>query len=278
MTHHDDQLVADLERKANELRLRVLDMVQTAQSGHLGGSFSAAEILTSLYLHHLRIDASRPDWEDRDRFLLSKGHAAPMLYCALAAAGFFPSEELGTFRHLGSRLSGHPERGHTPGVEMTSGPLGHGIGVGIGMALAGRLGGKGWRVYVLVGDGEMQAGAIWEAAMAAAKYHLANLTVIVDCNGVQLDGPVREIMPLEPIVEKWSAFGWHVREVNGHSVRELLDALDKSSDICRGPSAIIAHTVKGMGVSFMEHQSSWHGKVPSSEEYLLAAGELRARL
>jgi transketolase len=278
LNEHSEQLVREMSRKAQQFRLQVLDMVFGVQSGHLGGSFSAAEIMTCLYFHHLRLDPARPDWPERDRFLLSKGHAAPMLYTILAARGFFPWEELKTFRQLDSRLAGHPERCRTPGIDMSAGPLGHGVSVGTGLALAARLSNQPWRTYVLVGDGEMQAGILWEGAMAASKYRLDNLTVIVDANDVQLDGRVHDIMPLEPVLDKWRAFGWHVLEVDGHNVRHILDALDMARDVRGRPTAIVAHTIKGKGVSFMENQSTWHGKAPNREQYEQAQAELREGL
>ena len=201
-------------------------MVYQAQSGHLGGSFSAAEIMAAMYFHQLRIDPENPNWPDRDRFIVSKGHCAPVYYPSLAWAGFFPSEWLETFRQVGSKLQGHPDRNKVPGVDMNSGPLGHGLSVGVGLALSGRLRGARYRTYVLLGDGESAAGVVWEAAMTASKYQLDNLTAILDYNGVQLDGRVCDVMPLEPVCDKWRAFGWHVIEIDGHNMCEILDALD----------------------------------------------------
>ena len=278
MPHYDEQQLSDLSVKAQKFRVQVLDMVFEAQSGHLGGSFSAAEIITCLYFHHLRIDPARPDWADRDRFLLSKGHATPMLYTVLAARGYFPREELKTFRRIDSRLAGHPERMRLPGIDMGSGPLGHGVSVGVGLALAARLDCRSWRTYVMLGEGELQAGICWEGAMAGAKYRLDNLTAIVDFNGVQLDGRVQEIMPLGPMVDKWRSFGWHTLEIHGHNVRQILEALDTSCDIQSRPTVIIAHTTKGKGVSFMENQSAWHGRPPNPEEHERARSELEGRL
>jgi transketolase len=271
---HSEDLVHYLCEKARLLRRKVLDMVFEAQTGHLGGSFSAAEIVTALYFHHLRIDPANPGWPERDRFLLSKGHAAPLLYAALAARGYFPWSELDTFRRLGSRLAGHPELRSTPGVDMSSGPLGHGISVGVGLALAARLNRKAYRTYVLVSDGELQSGILWEGAMAAAKFWLDGLTVILDFNGVQLDGRVADIMPIEPVVDKWRAFNWRVFEVDGHDMAAVLDALDRVCDSPDGPTVIVAHTTKGKGVSFMEGQASWHGKPPNKEQYAQAVLDL----
>lgn len=235
---------------------------------------SAAEIVTALMFHHLRIDPKQPNWPDRDRFLLSKGHAAPVLYAALAHLGFFSIEELETLRRLDSRLQGHPDRLRTPGVEMTSGFLGHGIAIGVGLALAARLDGARWKVCVLVGDGEIQAGVIWEGAMAAAKFKLGNLTTIVDYNHMQLDGPVDEIMPVEPLGDKWRSFGWRVREINGHNMRQILEALDEADQVQDRPSVILAHTTKGKGVSFMEGEHRWHSRAPTKDEYSRAVSEL----
>ena len=271
---HSEKLVKELSKIAWILRKDVIDMIHRAGSGHPGGSLSAAEIVTALIFHHLNIDPKNPQMPERDRFLLSKGHAAPLLYAALARRGFFPLEELKTFRQLDSRLQGHPDRLKTPGVEMTSGILGHGVAVGVGLALAARIDNAKWRVYVLVGDGEIQAGVIWEGAMMASKYRLGNLTVIVDFNKVQLDGPVHEIMPIQPVAEKWKAFGWHVTEIDGHNMREILDTLDEMDNIQDQPKVIIAHTIKGKGVSFMEGKSYWHGRAPNDEQYLQAMREL----
>jgi len=278
MGYHSEELVAELSSVAIDLRRTVVEMVHRAESGHPGGSLSPAEIVAVLYFHQLRIDPDRPEWRNRDRFILSKGHAAPLLYAALARRGFFSVEELATLRQLGSRLQGHPDRLKTPGVEMTAGFLGHGISIGVGLALAARLNEMDYRTYVLVGDGETQAGVIWEGAMEAAKYRLSNLTVILDYNDVQLDGPVHEIMPIAPVVDKWRAFNWAVIEVNGHNVRQVLEALDAARDIHHCPTIIVAHTTKGKGVSFMENQSAWHGRAPSDEEYAQALAELRGEV
>jgi transketolase len=274
MGYHSEELVAELSSVAMDLRRAVVEMVHRAGSGHPGGSLSPAEIVAALYFHQLRIDPDRPEWPSRDRFILSKGHAAPLLYAALARRGFFSVEELATLRQLGSRLQGHPDRLKTPGVEMTAGFLGHGISIGVGLALAAQLNGMDYRTYVLVGDGETQAGVIWEGAMEAAKYRLSNLTVILDYNDVQLDGPVHEIMPIAPVVDKWRAFNWAVIEINGHNVRQVLEALDAAKDIHHRPTIIVAHTTKGKGVSFMENRSAWHGRAPTDEEYAQALAEL----
>ena len=275
MTFHSEALVTHLSLRVEQLRIQVLKMVYGAQSGHLGGSFSAAEIMAAMYFHHLRLDPKRPDWPNRDRFIVSKGHCAPVYYASLAEAGFFPKEWLKSFREMGSKLQGHPDRNKLPGVDMNSGPLGHGLSVGVGLALSGRLRGAGYRTYVLLGDGESQAGIVWEAAMTASKYKVDSLTAMLDYNGVQLSGPVCGVMPLEPLVDKWQAFGWHVMEIDGHNMRQVLDALDAVSGIHGKPTIIIAHTVKGKGVSFMENDCAWHGKAPNEEEFGRALSELQ---
>ena len=290
MHQHTDELALDLARKAQHLRIDVLEMVYRAQTGHLGGPYSAAEIIAALYFHHLRIDPERPTWAERDRFLLSKGHAAPILYAVLARRGFFPVEELSTFRNFPTRLEGHPDM-KLPGVEMVAGPLGHGIAVGAGMAwslsrgvakpsAASAPSSRAARasVYVLLGDGELDAGIVWEGAMFAAKARLGNLTAIVDTNGIQQTGATVDVMPTEPLAERWHAFGWHVQEVHGHNLREVLDALDHADEVHARPSVIIAHTTKGRGVSYMEYDHRWHGGQPNAEQYELALSELRASL
>ena len=290
MHYHSEGLIKDLSARAQALRIHVLNMVYSAQSGHIGGAFSCAEIIAALYFHHLRLDPSRPDWPERDRLLFSKGHACAMLYAALAERGFFPVEELMTFRKLDSRLQGHPDCAKTPGVEVCAGPLGHGVAVGVGMALALKLGGKPSsfsapsarastaRVYVVLGDGEINAGVIWEGAMAAAKYRLGNLTAILDYNGIQQTGATADVMPTEPIADKWQAFGWHVQEVHGHNVGEVLNALDRADEVHARPSVIIARTTKGKGVSFMEYDNRWHGMAPNPEQYAKALAELEEGL
>lgn len=277
MRLHSEGLITNLTDLGRKLRCQVIEMIYCAQSGHPGGSLSAADIVAALYFHHLRIDPRRPDWPERDRFILSKGHAAPLLYAGLSERGFFAQECLTTLRCLDSTLQGHPDRIRTLGVDMTTGVLGHGLAVGAGLALAARLDKANYRTYVLLGDGEIQAGVIWEAAMTAAKYSLDNLTAILDCNDVQLDGPVREIMPLEPLKDKWESFGWHTVEIDGHDMRQILDALDEATHTHTRPTIIIAHTVKGKGVSFMENKSTWHGRAPTEEEYKIAMAELQGQ-
>lgn len=289
MYAHSEALVRDISAKAQVIRMNVLKMVYNAQTGHIGGAFSVAEILASLYFHHLRVDPANPGWDDRDRLLFSKGHACAALYSALAHRGFFPVDELMTFRQFDSRLQGHPDRIKTPGVEICAGPLGHGIAIGAGIALAQTLrvrGGKpssstapsarasGSRIYVVLGDGEINAGIVWEGAMTAAKYRLGNLTAIVDYNGIQQTGATADVMPTEPIADKWQSFGWHVQEIHGHNVLEILNALDRADEVHARPSVIIARTTKGKGVSFMEYDHRWHGMSPNPAQYEKAMQEL----
>jgi len=266
----------ELERIANELRILTLKAVYNAQSGHIGGSFSSAEIITVLYFYKLKINPKDPLWEDRDRFILSKGHAAPMLYSALAKRSFFSEEELvNSLRKIGSRFQGHPDMRKTPGVEMTTGSLGQGLSVAIGIALGAKyIDKKSFRVYTLLGDGELNEGQVWEAFMSASKYKLDNLVCICDRNRVQLDGYTEEIMPLEPLKLKIEAFGWEVLEIDGHNIEAIIKALDYAETVKNKPTCIIAHTVKGKGVSFMENTHKWHGKPPNREEYEEALKEL----
>lgn len=250
-------------------------MVATAGSGHPGGSLSAVELLVGLYFAHLRHDPQQPNDPDRDRFLLSKGHATPVFYSVLAEAGYFDPQLLSSFRKFGSPLQGHPSlQDKLSGVEIPGGSLGHGLALGLGMALANRLDSRPGRVYVLLGDGELQEGEIWESAMAAAHYRVSNLTAIVDANGIQQDGMVRDIMNIEPLVEKWQAFGWEAREIDGHDLNEVINAYHWASGVQTGPAVIIARTVKGRGVSFMEHTFAWHGKAPSGKQLDQARIEL----
>jgi transketolase len=260
-----------LEAKAKEIRRHIIKMIAKAGSGHPGGSLSASDIITVLFFNKMRYDPKRLDWENRDRFILSKGHAAPALYAALAEAGFFSLDELKKLRKINSLLQGHPSK-ITPGVEICSGSLGQGLSVANGMALAAKVDKKDYHVYVLLGDGEVQEGQIWEAAMTAAHYRLDNLTAILDRNRLQIDGSTEDIMSLEPLADKWKAFGWDVIEVNGHSFEELIDAMNMKSE---KPKMIIAHTIKGKGVSFMEHVVDFHGKAPTAEEAEKALGELQ---
>jgi len=269
-----DLSVAELERMAKKLRRHVITMIATAGSGHPGGSLSAADIVTSLYFKIMRHDPKNPQWPDRDRFILSKGHAAPILYAALAECGYFPINELSTLRKLDSRLQGHTDRLLTPGVEMSSGSLGQGLSFGIGIALASKLDARDYQVYVLLGDGECDEGQIWEAAMAAAHYKIDNLTAIVDYNEIQLAGRTCDIMNLEPLADKWRSFNWHVLDINGHDINQILQATKKAKEIKQRPTVIIAHTIKGKGVSFMENNVDFHGKAPTPEETERALKEL----
>lgn len=268
--------VGEIQVIADRLRRRTLDMVWHAQAGHPGGSFSLAEILACLYFRVLRIDPAKRDWPDRDRFILSKGHAAPIYYATLAERGFFPPEALDTYDELNSILQGHPDM-RTPGVDMSSGSLGQGLSPGIGMALGARLRGKDFRVYVVLGDGEIQEGQVWEAAMAASAYRLDNLTAIVDWNKIQLSDFIEKAMPMDPVPDKWRAFGWQVRECDGHDVAEILHALEELRQVRGRPTLLLAHTVKGKGVSFMENNPAWHAKAPNEQEYLQARTELAVR-
>ena len=274
------QTAEDTAKTAHQLRVDVLEMIYNAQTGHLGGSLSAAEIIATLYYHELNVSPDNPEWPDRDRFVLSKGHAAPVLYAALADMGFFSRDELASLRQVGSMLQGHPDMRKTPGVDMSTGSLGQGLSAAIGMALAARLDGKQYHVWALLGDGELNEGQVWEAASFASFHGLCNLTAIVDLNRVQLDGTTDCILCMKPVAAKWKAFGWDVIEVDGHSVAELLQAYDmvktqraESAGETR-PTAILAHTVKGKGVSFMENQAAWHGNVPSAEQFDAAMEEL----
>jgi transketolase len=270
----EQEKISWLKEKAREIRAHIIRMTAAAGSGHPGGSLSAADIVTTLYFHLMRVDPGNPSWPDRDRFILSKGHAAPLLYAVLAERGFFPPEELLTLRKLGSRLQGHPDMKSLPGVEMTTGSLGQGLSAGNGMALAAKLDGRDYRVFVLLGDGEIQEGMVWEAAMAAAHYRLDNVTAFLDHNGLQIDGPVTEVMSPEPVAEKWNAFGWHVQVIDGHDYKQIISAVETARQVKGRPQMIIAETCKGKGVSFMENQVDWHGTAPKAEEAERALAEL----
>ncbi len=256
--------IAKLESIAKNTRKLILEAVTEAGSGHPGGSLSAVELLVALYFYKMRHDPKNPKWEDRDRFILSKGHAAPLLYSILAEAGYFPIDELKTLRKLGSRLQGHPDF-KTPGVEYCGGSEGIGLSVATGIALAAKLDKKQFRTFVLLGDGELQEGQVWEAAMAAVKFKLDNLTAIVDRNGIQQDGFTEQIMPLEPLAAKWRAFNWHVIQIDGYNFEQIIKALDRAEETINRPTVIIAHTTKGKGVSFMEWAPEWHGKAPKKD-------------
>ncbi len=265
----------ELVTKARKLRHHVIEMISRAKSGHPGGSLSAADIITALYFNILSHDPQNPQWQERDRFVLSKGHAAPVLYAALAESGYFPLDELSTLRKIGSRLQGHTDRSLTPGVEMSAGSLGQGLSFGVGMSLAAKLDSADYHIFVMLGDGECDEGQVWEAAMSAAHFKTNNLTAIVDHNKIQLDGRCQDVMSLEPLAEKWRAFNWHVTEIDGHDFKQILPALKMTKEYNKGPTAIIAHTIKGKGVSFMENNVEFHGKAPNQDETVLALKELK---
>jgi transketolase len=266
---------AALERVAREIRLSIIRTTHAAGCGHTGGSLSEVEILTALYFRIMNIDPSRPGMPDRDRFILSKGHSTPGYYSVLARRGYFPESVLETFDRVGSMLQGHPDMRKTPGVDMSTGSLGQGLSVGIGMALGGAANRQSFMTWVLLGDGELQEGQVWEAAMYAGSHRVRRLVAVVDLNRVQLVGRTAEVLDLEPLADKWRAFGWQVRECDGHVMAEVIEALEAAkADSLEGPSVVIAHTVKGKGVSFMEGRYEWHGKAPNDEEYEKAFREL----
>jgi len=261
-----DQQIRELEDTARHLRVEILKMLHTSQSGHTGGSLSAIDVMTVLYYQRMRHDSSNPAWEDRDFFVLSKGHAAPALYACLAGCDYFPREDLKTLRRLGSHLQGHPDMNKTPGVDVCTGSLGQGISQAVGLALAARLASRPSRVYTLLGDGEVQEGLVWEAVMSAAHYGLGNLCAIVDQNGLQIDGATKDVMNVGPLGPKFLAFNWHVLEVDGHDIQAISRAFDEAEAETERPTAIIARTVKGKGVSFFEHKASYHGVAPNDDE------------
>ena len=269
-----NEKIQSLQERAKAIRRHIITMLGEAGSGHPGGSLSAADIISVLYFDTMKLDREKPDWTERDRFVLSKGHAAPVLYAALAEKGYFPVEELKTLRKLGSRLQGHPDMKKLPGVEMSTGSLGQGFSTAIGMALGLRLDGGDQRVYALLGDGEVQEGQIWEAAMAAGHFKLDNLTAFLDYNNLQIDGPCDVVMNVAPLPEKWRAFNWHVIEIDGHDISQILQALAEAQATKGKPSMIIAKTLKGKGVSFMENQVGWHGNAPKPEQVEQALAEL----
>ena len=267
--------VKELEQMAVVIRCDIIDMICTAAAGHPGGSLSAADVVTALYFRIMRIDPQNPDWPDRDRFILSKGHACPVWYAALAERGYFDKSHLKTLRQMGSILQGHPDMRKTPGIDMTAGSLGHGLSAGLGMALSGKLQQKDYHVFVIIGDGESQEGSIWEASMAAPNFKLDNLTAILDYNHLQNDYSVDDIMPIHPAVDKWQAFGWHVLDIDGHDMAQVVAALEEAKSHKGKPTMIIANTVKGKGVSYMENVCEWHGRAPCQEEADQALEELR---
>ena len=266
---------AELEKKANEVRQSIVTALHSAKSGHPGGSLSAADIMTYLYFEEMNVDPKNPKMADRDRFVLSKGHVAPALYSVLAHKGYFPVGDLVTLRHTGSYLQGHPDMKHIPGVDMSAGSLGQGLSCAVGMAQAGKMDDKDYQVYAMCGDGEIQEGQIWEAAMWAGAHHLDNLTVIVDNNNLQIDGTVEEVCSPYPIDKKFEAFNFHVININGNNMEEIRNAFAEAKKVKGMPVAIIAKTTKGKGVSFMENQVGWHGKAPNDEQYEQAMEELK---
>ena len=273
-----EQEIRQLQITACKVRMGVIEGTHGAKAGHPGGSLSAADMFTDLYFKELNVDPKDPKNENRDRFVLSKGHTAPGLYSALANRGFFPVEDLPTLRHIDSYLQGHPNMNTVPGVDMSTGSLGLGISVAAGMALGAKHQGKTYRVYTLLGDGEIQEGQVWEACMLAAHYKLDNFVAIVDNNGLQIDGPVDKVMSPYPIDEKLKAFGFHVEVIDGHDYNQIEAALNTAKTVKGQPTAIVMKTTKGKGVSFMEGQASWHGKAPNDEEYAIAMNELKAAL
>jgi transketolase len=273
---HDESKIKELIRIAKDLRKQSLRMITNSGAGHPGGSLSVADIIAVLYFHEMRVDPKNPNWGERDRLVLSKGHASPPLYVALAMRGFFGEEHLMTFDFVDSILQGHPDMKKTPGIDMSSGSLGQGLSCAQGIALGGKLLRKQFRVYVILGDGECQEGQVWEAAMSAPVFKLDNLTAIIDYNQVQLASKLEDSIPLEPIADKWKSFGWNVITIDGHKIQEILSAIDEAK-ACKGkPSVIIARTIKGRGVSFMEHKFEWHAKAPTPEELQRALSELDA--
>jgi len=267
-----------LKITATKIRKHIIEEVYHAASGHPGGSLSCTDILTILYFHEMRVDPENPNWPDRDRFVLSKGHCAPALYATLAERGFFPVEELIKFRSIESYLQGHPSMKDVPGVDMSTGSLGQGISASVGMALAGKLDNKDYRVYALLGDGELQEGQVWEALMSAAHYKLDNLTAFLDHNGLQIDGKITEVMSPEPVVDKFKAFGWNVIIIDGHDYDQIINAIETAKKTKGMPTMIVAETTKGKGVSFMENQAGWHGSPPNKEQRDQAIAELDAFL
>ena len=269
--------VEELEKMARQVRKGIIEAVYSNQSGPPGGSLSVADILTVLYFKEMNIDEENPNWDDRDRLVLSKGHCSPALYSCLANRGFFPVEDLKTFRNINSYLQGHPDKNKVPGVDMTTGSLGQGLSSANGMAIAGKMDGKDYRVYCILGDGEIEEGQIWEAAMAANKYKLDNLCVIVDNNNLQIDGTIEEVMSSYPIDEKFRSFGFEIIKIDGHDITEIIKAFDVAKNVKGKPTCIIAKTIKGKGISFMENQVGWHGKAPNEEQYIQALQELEEK-
>lgn len=276
MTHLSDEKIKELELQANDIRMSVIDMLEDAGSGHTAGPLDMADIFTAFYFHILKHDPKNPEWEERDRLVLSNGHIVPIRYATMAHAGYFPMSELKTLRKFGTRLQGHPEREKLPGLETTSGPLGSGLSQSAGMAYGARMDGKKWRTYCLLSDGELQAGNTWEGAMFAGKNKLSNLTAVIDRNNIQINGMTENVMPLEPLADKWRAFNWHVIEVDGHNMMAFVDAIDEAKAIVEKPTMIIAHTIAGKGIKEIEYDFHWHGKPPTKEEEQKFLKELRS--
>ncbi len=274
----ENQALLEMEKNACKVRMYTIEGVFNAKSGHPGGSLSAADIITYLYFKEMKVDAAHPDDPDRDRFVLSKGHCCPSLYGALALKGYFSGEEIKSLRHIGAMLQGHPDMKHTPGIDMSSGSLGQGVSAACGMALAGKYDKADYRVYAMLGDGECEEGQVWEAAMFAAHNKLDNLCLIVDFNGLQIDGSVNDVAGLEPLDKKFEGFGFEVLKIDGHNFDEIEAAFNKAKTVKSKPTVIIAKTIKGKGVSYMENQVGWHGKAPNAEEYKVAMDELNAKL
>ena len=274
----ENQALLEMEKNACKVRMYTIEGVFNAKSGHPGGSLSAADIITYLYFKEMKVDAAHPDDPNRDRFVLSKGHCCPSLYGALALKGYFSGEEIKSLRHIGAMLQGHPDMKHTPGIDMSSGSLGQGVSAACGMALAGKYDKADYRVYAMLGDGEWEEGQVWEAAMFAAHNKLDNLCLIVDFNGLQIDGSVNDVAGLEPLDKKFEGFGFEVLKIDGHNFDEIEAAFNKAKTVKGKPTVIIAKTIKGKGVSYMENQVGWHGKAPNAEEYKVAMDELNAKL
>lgn len=274
----EKQKIDQLKKQATLIRKHIIEEVFSASSGHPGGSLSCTDILTALYFNEMKVDASNPKWEDRDRFVLSKGHCAPALYATLAEKGFFPVKDLTGFRNIDSYLQGHPSMNNVPGVDMSTGSLGQGISAAVGMALAGKVDNKDYRVYSILGDGEIEEGQVWEASMAAAHYKLDNLTAFLDHNGLQIDGKITDVMSPESVGDKFKAFGWKVININGHDFTQIIEAIEQAKKTKGVPTIIIAETVKGKDVSFMENQAGWHGSAPNKEQRDQAIAELDAIL
>ena len=266
--------IKKLEQKAKEIRKGIIEEVYNAKSGHPGGALSIADIMAVLYFNELNIDENNPKWEDRDRLVLSKGHCSPALYASLAERGYFDKEDLKTFRKLGSKLQGHPDMNKVPGVDMTSGSLGQGLSVANGMAISAKMDNKDYRVYCILGDGEIEEGQVWEATMTSNKYKLDNLCVIVDNNNLQIDGTIEEVMSSYPIDKKFESFGFNVVNIDGNNIEEILNAFKQAKETKGKPTCIVAKTIKGKGISFMENQVGWHGKAPNEEQYNIAIKEL----